>query len=195
MNIHYQAHLIANVQSYEKSNKKSNLLLLILSIHIVEINIFNYLILFQLFFKLKDINKMKKKEQSIRKKSVLINEKPNTPQQKLFKDLIDAWIVNDVEIDKINNYLKKLRERKILLESKLIPYIKRNQLDKSYIVIPKYDKDQKIYMTNETTYQNLSYKFITEALQSHIDQHMLDKICQLIKSKRSKTIDVILKRR
>lgn len=138
---------------------------------------------------------MNKKKSSIRKKSVLINEQSNTPQQKLFKDLIDAWIVNDVEIDKINNHLKKLRERKTLLESKLIPYIKRNELDKSYIIIPKYNKDQKIYMTNETTYQNLSYKFITEALQSHIDKHILDKICELIKSKRTKTVEIILKRK
>lgn len=133
----------------------------------------------------------RKKRSSTRKKSVSLKKEINTPQQKLFNGLMEAWIQNDLEIEKINNYLKKLRERKTQLENKLIPYIKHNNLDKSYIIM----NNQKIYMLNELSYQNLSFKYINEKLENILDKNQIDKICNILKEGRTKTTTIILKRK
>lgn len=135
--------------------------------------------------------KIRKRRPSNRKKSVSLKDKSKTPQQQLFKDLMDAWIQNDLEIEKMNNYLKRLRERKTLLENKLIPYIKHNNLDKSYIVI----SNHKICMANESTYQNLSFKYINEQLENKLDKQQIDKICDILKEGRAKSTSIVLKRK
>ena len=139
-------------------------------------------------------NNRKTRKTSNRKKSISISDeydKSKNPNQKLFKKLIDAWINNDKQIENVLEYIKKLRERKIQLEKKLVPYIKHNNLDKSYIIV----SNHKICMENESVYQNLSFKYINEKLQNILEQSQIDKICNILREGRSKNVSVVLKRK
>jgi len=107
-----------------------------------------------------------------------------------FTELIKKWIQLDNQIQQMNNQVKVLRDQRDSIQEKVIPYMRKNQLDKTAI---RFNND-KVYIGNENNYTNLSYKFLEEKLLDLFkDQKKVDQICQHLKNSRSKQSSLVLK--
>ena len=112
----------------------------------------------------------------------------NLPPQ--FIELMKKWIQLDSQIQQMNNQIKMLRQQRDNIQEKVIPYMQRNNLDKTAIRF----NTHKVYIGNENTYTNLSYRFIEQKLMELFqDKNHVDKICHYLKNNREKQSNIILK--
>ena len=82
-----------------------------------------------------------------------------------FLNILKEWIILTQQIEKINQQLKSLKDKKNQLESKLIPYMETNNLSSKALQY----QNKKIYITNDKTYTNLSYKYIKQHMNDYFN--------------------------
>ena len=100
-----------------------------------------------------------------------------------FLNILKEWIILTQQIEKINQQLKSLKDKKNQLESKLIPYMETNNLSSKALQY----QNKKIYITNDKTYTNLSYKYIKQHMNDYFnnDEELVEKFIEHLKSKRN----------
>ena len=100
-----------------------------------------------------------------------------------FLNILKEWIMLTQQIDKINQQLKNFKDKKTTLESKLIPYMETNNLSSKALQY----QNKKIYITNDKTYTNLSYKYIKQHMNEYFnnDEELVEKFIEHLKSKRN----------
>ena len=129
-------------------------------------------------------------------KKTAVKKEDLSPQ---FLNILKEWIIVNKQIEEYNNQVKLLKTKKEKLETVLIPYMTKNNLEKQAILY----QDRKICVHNEKTYTNLSYKFIRGHLQDYFNKtdntiqnklKLIDSIIEYLKSKReiktSKTMSI-----
>ena len=84
-----------------------------------------------------------------------------------FLEVLKEWVKINNQLDTLNNEIKLLKESKDKLEAKLIPYMVKNNLETKALQ----HRDRKIYIHNEKTHTNLSYKYIKSNLIRFFKEH------------------------
>jgi len=108
-----------------------------------------------------------------------------------FLNGIKNWIEVDIQIQKTNEELRKLRERRENMEKQLIPFMQKNSMNNVSLRYQTY----KIHIGNDNTYTNLSFKFIEEKLLELLkDKKQVEIICKYLKTQRGKKSNKVLKR-
>ena len=106
-----------------------------------------------------------------------------------FLNILKEWILINKQVEEHNNQIKLLKTKKEKLETVLIPYMIKNNLEKQAIMF----KDKRICVQNEKTYTNLSYKFIKGHLLDYFNKsnsitqnklRLIDDIIEYLKSQR-----------
>ena len=96
---------------------------------------------------------------------------------------IKQWVTYDDYIKETNKKLKMIKEKRDSIEKDITNIMKQNKLTKTKFNIGN---------NNITYHENnvscaLSYKFIYDSLNKHLNQSDVDKICDLIKNERENT--------
>lgn len=107
------------------------------------------------------------------------------------KELTNNLINIEKEINKVNEYIYKLRRQKEIFENKLIILLKNNNLDDRKITL----NNNKLYVCNECNYTPLSYNFLEEQLNILFPENpdKIKKIIKYIKNNRIKKINQKIK--
>ena len=87
----------------------------------------------------------------------------NNLSENIVTDL-KKYIILTEKINELNSQINKLKVERNSVESKLIPEMIKNNLDKKKI---QYN-NKKISIRNEKTYTNLSFKYINEKLNNYL---------------------------
>jgi hypothetical protein len=95
------------------------------------------------------------------------------------------------KIDEYNNKIKALKEKKEQLEESLIPYMIKKELTKKAL---QYN-ERKIYIKNEKTYTNLSYKYLNEKINKFFkykNPELVEQLLVFLKEERDIKVTQVL---
>lgn len=108
-----------------------------------------------------------------------------------FTSGIRQWIDLDIQIDQMNQKLRKMRESREVLGTKLANYMKQNQLTKTAFNV----NDNRVVFRNESKYSNLSYDYLFKCCCNYFgDTQKAQQLCQYVKEQRQKTTTPSLRR-
>jgi hypothetical protein len=109
----------------------------------------------------------------------------NNLSENIVTDL-KKYIILTEKINELNSQVNKLKIERDLVESKLIPEMLKNNLDKKKI---QYN-NKKISIRNEKTYTNLSFKYLNEKLNNYLkNEKLVKEIIQYLKNERDVKIN------
>lgn len=107
------------------------------------------------------------------------------------KILTKSYYDTQSYINQLNKKIQEIRETKKEIEYKLINEIKRNELQDSAITY----NGKKLFITQENSYDILSYKFLEECLIKLYrgDKNKVKEIIKFIKTQRKKQSTNVIK--
>ena len=107
-----------------------------------------------------------------------------------FKQL-KVYISIQEQLDDYNEKIKELKETKEKLEKSLVPYMIKKEITKKTLNY----KDRYIYIKDEKTYTNLSYKYLNEKINiffKNKNPELVEKIIDYLKAERDIKINKII---
>lgn len=111
-----------------------------------------------------------------------MNNKQSYNQDSIYKYLRMMVLITE-KLEKLNDEMKGLKEKRDKLEELLIPRMLEMNLDKKAILF----KEKKLYVKSEKVYPNLSYKYIHQKLNKYFNNErdeLVDELCQYLKNER-----------
>jgi hypothetical protein len=115
----------------------------------------------------------------------------NTILSTVFYKQLKLCITIQEKIDEYNTKIKELKDKKDQLEESLIPYMIKHELTKKTMCY----NDRKIYIKNEKTYTNLSYKYLNEKINKffkHKNPELVEQLLLFLKEERDIKITQVL---
>ena len=115
----------------------------------------------------------------------------NSDKKQDFYKCLKQCILLTEKIEELTEYIKNLKERKSILEEKIIPIMSRELKDKSILY-----KDRKICVKNEKVYPNLSYKYLNEKINKFFQNEkpeLVERLCEFLKEERNIKVETVLK--
>lgn len=109
----------------------------------------------------------------------------------MFENKIKSWVFLDNNINNLNNELKKNKEERNKICLDILDIVDKNNYSNKKIRI----SDGTLTFNNICSYKPISYNFLYDCFLEYFeDEEKCDKLLDLIKNKREKKINKIIKR-